>query len=164
MRGRKAALNFNLNPNNKMKSIKSIFAAVGMIALMVTCVTAPVGCNKTTLAPDGTYAGDKVLYQADKTITTTYKQLQKFVAWELKYRAVLPVEVSRAADTIRLNAKKWIDSASALREAYAASGDRKDRDNLVLALNLINTAIDEAVLYMAQNQSKAPNDGLSSVQ
>src|SRR5690348_2630030 len=102
-----------------MKSIKALFSTIGMIALMVTCVTAPVGCNKTTLAPGGAYAGDKVLYQADKTITTTYKQFQKFVAWELKHREVLPVKVSHAADTIRLNAKKWIDSASALRETYA---------------------------------------------
>jgi hypothetical protein len=146
-----------------MKSIKALFTAVGMVALMVTCVTAPVGCNRTTLAPGGAYAGDQVLYQADKTITTTYKQFQAFLAWELKHRPMLPVEVSHAADTIRLNAKKWIDSASSLRETYAASGDRKDRDNLVLGLNLISTALNEAVLYMAQNQAKAPNEGLNNV-
>lgn len=134
---------------------------IGLLCLAAFCAIGPTGCGKTTLAPAGIYQGDKVLYEADKAITTTYKSFETFLKWETQYRSVLPVEVSRAADTIRLNAKKWIDSAGNLRDAYAASPTGPNRDKLKLTLDLIDTAFDEAVKYMAQNQANAPNKGLT---
>jgi hypothetical protein len=141
--------------------MKRFTQIIGLLALATICFVGPAGCNKSTLAPAGVYQGDKILYNADKAITTTYKQFDTFLKWELQYRSVLPVEVSRAADTIRLNAKKWIDSASALRDAYAAQPNPANRDKLQLALDLIDTAFDEAVKYMAANQANAPNKGLT---
>jgi hypothetical protein len=141
--------------------MKRFTQVIGLMALAVCCMFGPAGCSKSTLAPAGVYQGDKVLYNADKTITTTYKSFETFLKWETQYRAVLPVEVSRAADTIRLNAKKWIDTAGNLRDAYAAQPTAANRDKLKLALDLIDTAFDEAVKYMAANQSNAPNKGLT---
>lgn len=134
---------------------------VALFALAAVCFVGPAGCGKTTLAPAGVYHEDKVLYQAEKAITTTYKSFETFLKWETQYRTVLPVEVSRAADTIRINAKKWIDSAGNLRDAYAANPTGPNRDKLKLALDLIDTAFDEAVKYMAENQANAPNKGLT---
>lgn len=142
-----------------MKRFSQIFV---LFAVAAICCLGPAGCNRTTLAPAGVYQGDKVLYEADKAITTTYRSFDTFLKWELQYRTVLPVAVSRAADTIRINGKKWIDSASALRDTYAAEPNPQNRDKLMLTLNLINTAFDEAVKYMAENQANAPNKGLTA--
>lgn len=122
----------------------------------------PVGCSKTTLSKDGVYQGDTFLYQAEKTITNADKDMSDFVAWERLHRAVLPVEVSKSADVIRLNQKKWIDSAHALRDAYVASPTVENKDKFQLALTLVRTALLEAVKYMDDNKSIAPNQGLST--
>lgn len=119
----------------------------------------PIGC-KSTLAPDGVYQGDKFLYNAEKTITTSYDLLHSFVQWELDYRAILPVEVSRAADTVRIHSKRWVDSAIALRDAYAASPTPQNKDKLVTALNILDTALTEAGKFMVSYKSQAPNAGL----
>lgn len=142
--------------------MKRFTQTIGLLALAVFCLAVPVGCNRTTLAPGGAYAGDKVLYNADKSITTSYRLFQTFLKWELQFRQVLPVEVSRSADTIRLNAKKWIDSASALRDAYANTPSAENKDKLMLALNIIDTALLEASKYMGDFQATAPNKGLNA--
>lgn len=142
--------------------MKRFTQVIGLIGLAMLCIVGPVGCGKTTLAPAGVYQGDKVLYNAEKTITTSYRLFDSFLKWELQYRSILPVEVSRAADTIRLNAKKWITSAGNIRDAYAANPTAENRDKLKLALDLIDTALSEATVYMANNQANAPNKGLTA--
>lgn len=126
------------------------FIALTILALGLLSPVGPTGCS-STLSPTGVYQGDKILYNADVTITTAYKSFDSFLKWETAFRAVLPVEVSRAADTIRLNAKKWIDSASALREAYASNPTRENRDKLKATLDLIDTALVQAQKYMTRH-------------
>lgn len=120
-----------------------------------------VACNKTTLSPTGVYHGDTTLYAAEKTIVTAHGQFQSFLKWELQYRDILPVEVSRAADVIRINEKKWIDSANALHDAYVATPTAENKDKMQLALNLIDSGLSEAAKYMATHKSKAPNTEIS---
>lgn len=144
--------------------MKRLTQIVGLIGFALLCFVGPIGCGKTTLAPAGVYQGDKVLYNAEKTITTSYKLFDSFVSWELQYRSILPVEVSRAADTIRINGKKWITSAGNLRDAYAANPTAANRDNLALSLDLIDAALVEAATYMARNSGQAPNKGLVNAQ
>lgn len=136
-----------------MKFTKLICLVLMSVAL-VGC--GPTGCSNTTLSKDGVYQGDKFLYSAEKTITTAYKSFDSFLRWEETYRAALPVEVSRAADTIRLNAKRWIDSASAMRDAYVSSPTPENRDKLKITLNLIDTALAESLNYMSQNKALVP--------
>ena len=133
-----------------MRNIQK-FAILSAFVLFAFCA-GPTGCN-ATLDPAGVYQGDKVLYGAEKTITTAYKSFDSFLKWEETYRAALPVEVSRAADVIRLNAKKWIDSAIALREVYAANPTAENRKKLDVALSLIDAALSEANRYMTVRQS-----------
>lgn len=144
----------------RLRGMKRFTQSIGLLVIAAFCLCVPAGCNRTTLAPGGTYAGDKALYNADKSITTSYRLFQTFLKWETQYRAVLPVEVSRGADTVRLNAKKWIQTASALRDAYAATPTPQNKDKLQLALNIIDTALAEAAKYMADFQTAAPNKGL----
>jgi len=138
-----------------MKKFTQIIALVALTIGMLSPI-GPVACSKTTLSADGVYQGDKTLYSAEKTITTAYKSFDAFLKWEETYRAALPVDVSRAADTVRLNAKKWIDSASAMRDAYASSPTKENRDKLQLTLSLIDTALAESLKYMQANKSIAP--------
>lgn len=141
--------------------MKRFTQLIGLIGFAVLLVCGPVGCSKTTLSPTGVYQGDKTLYEAEKTIRTVYDQFDTFVTWELQYRAILPVDVSRAADTIRKGSKSWIASAIAARDAYVAVPNAPNKDRLQLTLNLIDTALAEAAKYMIQNQGPAPNRGLA---
>lgn len=109
------------------------------------------GCG--TLDPAGPYKGDEVLYKADMTITTAYDALHGFVSWEYQNRAALASkpEIKKAADNVRVNARQWIDSAIALREAYAANPTNENRDALQKTLGIIRAALNEAVKYMNAN-------------
>ena len=128
----------------------------GLIILAISLsIFSGSGC-KTTLDPAGVYQGDQMLYLAEKAVTTAYGTFHDYVSWELKYRALLPVEVSRSADFVRLNAKKWTDSASALRDAYVANPTKDTRDNLGSVLSLIDAALSEAAKYQTKYKAIAP--------
>lgn len=111
------------------------------------------GCS--TLAPEGPYAGDEILYSADQTIVTSYDLLHTFVKWEYENRAALASkpEIKRAADHVRANAQQWIASAIALREAYAISPSVENRRSLQGALGVLRAALTETVRYMAASQA-----------
>ena len=131
-----------------------ILLAIGLLAFG--------GC-KTKLDPAGVYHGDTILYDADKIIVTAHENFVELYRWEKKYREVLPVEVSRAADFCRLNEEKWIRSAIALRETYKSAGTLENKDKLRLALNIVQTSLREAGAYMTALKKVAPNDGLRNV-
>jgi hypothetical protein len=135
--------------------MKKFFVSILLTVAMLATAALPTGCA-TRLSEDGVYQGDTFLYGAERTITSAYKSFDAFLFWEQTYRNTLPPEVSRAADVIRLNAKKWIDSAHAFRDAYAANPSGQNRDNLKLSLDLIDTALREVASYYAANNAKAP--------
>ena len=130
-----------------MKKFRSLLFGVILAASLI--FTGPVGCN-ATLDPAGVYQGDNILYNAEKATTTAYKTFDAFLKWEHQHRAILPVEVSRAADVVRLNAKKWIDSAIALRDAYATNPTPENRKKLDTALSILDAALAEAARYMTK--------------
>lgn len=132
-----------------MKKLSQIF---GIIALAVVCCSGPAGCSKTTLSADGVYHGDTFLYQSEKTIVSAHGIFQSFLKWEMENRSFLPVEVSRAADVIRLNEKKWIDSANALHDAYVATPTQENKDKFQLALNLVESGLKDAAKYMPKKK------------
>lgn len=127
---------------------------LGVILLAVAFLApvGPVGC-KASLDKQGVYDGDQALYSADKAIVGSTRILRSFVKWEYDFRATLPVEVSRAADKVRSNADQWVDSAIALRDAYAANPSKDNKLALENSVKLLQTALAEATKYMAQNQS-----------
>jgi hypothetical protein len=123
----------------------------------------PSGCKSSRLDPKGVYQGDKFLYEAENAIVTAHDTFRQFLQWELSFRSVLPPEVSRAADFVRLNEEKWISTASALRDAYERTPSPEAKDRLQLSINLIRTALHEAASYMVSNKSRAPNEGLKGI-
>lgn len=121
------------------------------LILVFSIVALSVGCS--SLAPNGAYQGDLLLYQADNAITTGYNAMHEFVKWEYENRATLErwPEIKQAANVIRANGKAWLYSAIACRDTYVASPNDTTRDQLRKALAVINTALLEANRYMIQH-------------
>ena len=130
-----------------MKLLPKVLIPIALLAL--------AACG--TLAPGGAYK-DKVLYNADLTITTSYDVLHTFVIWEQNNRPVLHAfpEVTKAADYVRANARQWLSSAIALRETYAANPTSENLAGLNKALNVLRTAMTEATKYLIQTQTSNP--------
>lgn len=129
-----------------MKKLQTVLMPVLLLAL--------VACG--TLAPGGAYK-DKTLYDADMAITTGYDVLHNFVTWEYQNRAALQTfpAITQAADNVRANARTWISSAIALREAYAANPIKDNADKLQAAIDIIRSAMTEATKYLVQTSTTA---------
>lgn len=126
-----------------------------LLALLLPAVCLQTGCR--SLDADGPYQGDETLHAADKTIVGAYDALHAFVKWEYQNRAALKdkPEITKAADTIRAGAEKWIASAIALRDVYAASPTSDNAVKLSTALRFLRQALDEAASYMAAPPKRA---------
>lgn len=117
------------------------------------------GCG--TLSPDGPYKKDKLLYEADVTITTSYQVLRQFVTWEYNNREGLrgTPEIKAAADGVRANSKGWIASAIKIREAYAAAPTTENAQALTKAIGVLRAALTEATRYLSHFDNSAPMRG-----
>lgn len=134
--------------------IRNIALAL-MVVLMMGLVGSGTACHRT-LAPDGVYQGNMTLYNADKTINSSYKILHSFVLWEYQNRSILPADVSRAADGIRDNAEGLFQSAVNMREAYAKSAAPADASALEQAISVLQQALVEASNYMKAHGGTPP--------
>lgn len=116
--------------------------------LLAFCSLLILGCK--SLDPAGPYHGDKVTADADAVIVAAYETLHTFVAWEFDNRAALAgtPEVTKFADSIRAGAQNWIQSAIAVRDAYAASPTAENRTALTRALDSLRAAILQARKYL----------------
>ena len=120
---------------------------IGLIVLAASLALGLSGCG--TLDPGGPYQGDKFLYNADGVISSSYELLHAFVTWEAKERANLTgtPEVTTYADYVRANAKGWVQSAIAVRDAYAADPG-KDPVDLQRALAVLRESAAQAAKYL----------------
>lgn len=127
------------------------FLLVMAVAMILTTGT---GCKSRPLAEGGVYAempNGEVLFNADRTIVESFDVLDKFVTWERDNRAALTQypQITQAADRIRDNARDWVKTATALREAYAKQPTGENKNKLLDAINVLKTALAEATRYMA---------------
>ena len=116
-----------------------------------------LGCRN--LDPSGPYAGDKLLYTADDTITTGKDLLDLFLGWEKRSRTTLAgvPEVRRTADHIRANGKQWFATAIRLRETYNSAKTDANASALREALKVIQVALMESSAYLTKyGPAKAP--------
>lgn len=114
------------------------------------------GCRD--LDPSGVYAGDKLLYRADLTITSSKSFMDAFVTFEFHNRALLQLkhpEVKAAADTVRTQGKASLQSAVAARDAYAAASTAANATALNTALATLTEAASQAqAQLLAATQTK----------
>jgi hypothetical protein len=142
---------------NFRKLLLTVLIAVSTFAAPTALMIAPAvlsGCRN--IDPAGVYRGDKVLYNADKTIVDSYDILHAFVTFEFENREALKAtpDVANAADQIRLNAQKWTDSAIALRDAYVASPTPENRSKLEDGVRVLRQAMTQAQNYMKKTKVK----------
>lgn len=155
----------------KKKLLKLLAASVIYLAAVIipagviySGIILATGCaGGPKVSQTSVYAGDDFLFQSERLTVQAHELFLTFYRWEKQYRNILPVEVSRAADFARLNEKKWIDTANALHDAYAATPTPANKDKYQLALNEIRAALGQATFYMAQasRTGEAPNAGIA---
>ena len=125
-----------------------ILAGLFLACVATLLTTSQCGCRQ--LAPDGVYQGQKVLYEAENTISASYDLVNTFLNWEVTNRAICPPAVTRGADRLRAEFPKAHDTANVLRDAYIASPGGGTEANLKSALTVLRAALGEAAKYMAQ--------------
>lgn len=119
--------------------------------LLAVALFAP-GCQSNAkLDSAGAYHGDQFLYQSHVALTSAYAVLDAFVNWEYTNRALLKNEpaITKAADHVRANAKRWFASAHALLGAYEANPTPDNKVNAQKALAVIQASLAESAAYMA---------------
>lgn len=122
---------------------------LGLICLALICL-APIGftsCSKSTLAPEGAYNSDKLLYDADAAIGAAYRVSHSFVQFEYENRKALPAEVSQAADVVRKNAEGWIATAILLRDNYERVKSAEAAQKLQAGLAALQAQLADAKKY-----------------
>ena len=134
-----------------MKNKKYICALLALAAFSLTACT---GC-KTSLAPEGVYAGDTLLYNAESTVVTSYAVFDTFTKWEHDNRATLDAanheaarQIKAAADFVRSNAKTLIASTTAAIELYKQLPSEENRKSLVNALTALQAEVVKAASYI----------------
>ena len=139
----------NLNPK-----VKAALTAILIVLSVSFTLLAPTGCG--TLAPEGAYKSDKALYVTDQLIVSAYATFNEFVLWEFQNRAALNnQDVTKAADKVRVNARRWIDTAINLRDVYSADPTPDNRRSLQTAIAVLRTAMAEAAGYTTLIKSHA---------
>lgn len=125
-------------------------SGAGPLVLFALCSLLLSGC--TTLAPEGVYHGDKVLYNAELATTTSYDLLKTFLDWERANQAPLAEwpKIHESAEYIRAHWEQWFTTAYALHDAYAADPTSANAAALQRSLNVLRTAMAQAAGYMAQ--------------
>ncbi len=122
--------------------------AVSWVTSLVILAAVLTGCGH--LQTPGPYNADKVLYDADLLIASSYDLLHNFVTFEFQNRAILASDpaIKQAADRVRAGAPRWFGSALALRDAYKASPNDPNKTALLAALDIIRAATAEVTKYL----------------
>lgn len=131
------------------------------LALSTTVVTQTGCAGGPKVSETSVYEGDNFLFQSEKLTVQAHELFVEFYKWEKEWRAVLPVEVSRIADYMRLNEEKWLSSAHALHDTYVQNKTPANKAAYEQALAYIRTALGQASFYLLQQRTKAPNSGLA---
>jgi len=128
----------------------------GPLALLLCAGLLVSGCK--SLAPGGAYNGDKVLFEAETSIVTSYELVNTFLKWEHENRDLLSKwpDIKKSADKMRVGFPQWYRTANALRDAYASNPDSDSQARLNQSLTLLRAALNEAAIYMstAANQTR----------
>lgn len=126
-----------------MTRIKTRLAVACFFAIIAMPAVLEFGCSKTTLDPNGPYAGDKFLYEADGTIVEARKTMDGFLTWELQNRSTLAAQgkqtVTGAADSIRTNAPIYFAVVKQARAQYIAGKGPGTSNSFFQSLAVLQT-------------------------
>jgi hypothetical protein len=145
---------------NIQKRFKNSLLLVGLLTLSLLPM-AETGC-KTKLAPGGAYSQVDTngvsqplsgLYSTDVSIDASKRVIQSFLQWEQANRPLVQAQwpgVTSYAIKLSNDAPKWLQSAVALRDAYASNPSAANKSAFDAAMDVLNQAVTEAQKYLAQ--------------
>ncbi len=117
------------------------------IILPIILMLALCGCK--SLDPTGAYKSDKVLYDADLALLSSYEGIHAFVTFEYNNRTTLKnPDMTAFADNLRRNFPKWWTSALALRDAYKGAPNAGTQTALQKIIATMREAAVQATAYM----------------
>lgn len=93
---------------------------------------------------EGPYAGNKILFTADKVIVDSYDTVDTFLKWEHDGRTTLAVSnpaITRFADNLRDEFPKLHKELQSLREVYKQSPTEPNRHKLEQTLGLVKALL-----------------------
>lgn len=136
--------------------MKRFIQILFLLPLLFVVPLTQTACNKTTLDPQGVYAqpgaGGVVVYDLDLSIATSKNVIEGFLTWEKANRALIEPkypQIRGYADQLRQNAPKWLQSAVALRDAYAANPTSANKTAFDTAMAVLDAAVTQAQAYLA---------------
>lgn len=99
---------------------------------------------------------DPVLINSERVTSLAFTTFDSFFALERQQevyvKANLP-EVHKFANSLRVNAPKYLGSARAATEAYRLNRDAQNKANLKTAIAILQTALSQVQVYTAQIQT-----------
>lgn len=101
---------------------------------------------------------DPVLVNAERVTTTAYDTFDSFFALERAQETYVKANAPAVhvfANSLRVNAPKWLATARATTEAYRLNRSADNKANLTTAIAILQTAISQVTVYTAQLNQKA---------
>lgn len=110
------------------------------------------GCG--TLAPQGAYNGDKILYVADQTEVAAYTAVHAFVSFEYDNRAALAAhpEIKATADHVRMAAPKLFGDYDTARGLYLAEHSPDSQAGLAAAIAPLQALVTQSASFLLSSQ------------
>jgi hypothetical protein len=133
--------------------MKRLSSLVPLLPLLLVCCSLFAGCSQTlqnTADKPSPYKGDQVLYAQDVSIIGTSDSLKDFLSWELRWRGIVPKDITAFADKVRSNLATWNGSAIRLRDAYAANPTTENEAGYRAALAELRQALTESAIYLTR--------------
>lgn len=116
------------------------------LSLVALCLSS---CG--TLDPSGPYSSNRILYDADVVIDTSYVIIHEFVAWEYAnrpYNMATHPKITKVADKIRMEAPKAFATAIAARDAYETIPSEDTKNALKSSVAVLKALAAEARRYL----------------
>lgn len=134
-----------------MKKLLSVFTLAFALTALTISPAVLTGC--ANLASGGAYSGNKVLYDADMVISTSYETVHSFVLWEFNNRAALSSapQIKEFADSLRVQYPTWHKAAMAARNAYEGNPNSANKTALHQALTILRQAVTQAQTWIANS-------------
>lgn len=119
--------------------------------LLLLCASVPLWFNGCAQIAPG---NDPVVVNAERTAKIAFNTVDGFLEWEYANRAVVPQQVTKAADTLRNDFPPAYATLRNLTRAYKQNRTAENKANLTTTLRVVQTMLDEALKYLPPPQPK----------
>lgn len=123
--------------------------AFALLALVSVLGWSPLLLSTCTVSP----GSDAVVVNAEKTTAVAVETFDAFFKTEYQNRDMIKEKLPQThefADTLRVKAPKWIQTARDLTQAYKNNRTPENKANLETAISVLQAAINQVNVYTTQ--------------